>query len=51
MALRVERGGKQSVEGAINKLKRLRCIATRYDRNPQCLLAMLCLAAVVTFWA
>lgn len=39
------------IERAINKLKRFRRIATRYDRNPRCLLAMLCLAAVVTFWA
>jgi hypothetical protein len=39
------------IERAINKLKRFRRIATRYDRNPQCLLAMLCLAAVLTFWA
>jgi transposase len=39
------------IERAINKLKRFRRIATRYDRNPRCLSAMLCLAAVVTFWA
>jgi transposase len=39
------------IERAINKLKRFRRIATRYDRNPSCLLAMLYLAAVVTFWA
>jgi len=36
---------------AINKLKRFRRNATRYDRNPRHLLALLCLAAVVTFWA
>ena len=35
------------IERTINKLKRFRRIATRYDRNPRCLLAMLCLAAVV----
>ena len=39
------------IERTINKLKRFRRIATRYDRNPRCLLAMLCLAAVVTYWA
>lgn len=39
------------IERAINKLKRFRRIATRYDRNPRCLMAMLCLAAIVTFWA
>ena len=39
------------IERAINKLKRFRRIATRYDRNPSCLLAMLYLAAIVTFWA
>jgi transposase len=39
------------IERTINKLKRFRRIATRYDRNPRCLLAMLCLAAIVTFWA
>jgi transposase len=39
------------IERAINKLKRFRRLATRYDRNPRCLLAMLSLAAAVTFWA
>jgi transposase len=39
------------IERTINKLKRFRRIATRYDRNPRCLLAMLCLAAVITYWA
>lgn len=39
------------VERAINKLKRFRRIATRYDRNPKCMLAMLYLAAAMTFWA
>jgi transposase len=39
------------IERTINKLKRFRRIATRYDRNPRCLLSMLCLAAIVTFWA
>ena len=39
------------IERAINKLKRFRRIATRYDRNPQAFIAMLCLAAAVTFWA
>jgi transposase len=38
------------IERAINKLKRFRRIATRYDRNPSCVLAMLYLAAAVTFW-
>jgi hypothetical protein len=32
----------------MNKLKRFRRNATRYDRNPRHLLALLCLAAVVT---
>ena len=39
------------IERTINKLKRFRRIATRYDRKSRCLLAMLCLAAVITFWA
>ena len=39
------------IERAINKLKRFRRIATRYDRNPRCMLAMIYLAATVTFWA
>jgi transposase len=38
------------VERTINKLKQLRRIATRYDRNPRLLLAFLCLAAL-SFWA
>ena len=39
------------IERTINKLKRFRRIATRYDRNPRCLVAMLRIAAIVTFWA
>jgi transposase len=38
------------IERSINKLKQLRRIATRYDRNPRHLLAFLCLAAL-SFWA
>jgi len=38
------------VERTINKLKQLRRIATRYDRNPRLLLAFLCLVAL-SFWA
>jgi transposase len=39
------------IERAINKLKRFRRVATRYDRNPRCTLAMIYLAAAITFWA
>ena len=38
------------IERSINKLKRFRRIATRYDRKPRSLLGMLCLAAIATFW-
>jgi transposase len=38
------------IERTINRLKQLRRIATRYDRNPRHLLAFLCLAAL-SFWA
>jgi transposase len=42
---------RNMVERAINKLKRFRRIATRYDRNPRNLIAMICIAAIISFWA
>jgi len=37
------------IDRTVNKLKQFRCIATRYDRNPENLRAFLHLAAV-TVW-